>query len=60
MGRVYADVVACCLEGYFGQDDDFPRNDGSDSGAEDDEELRRRRFVEDFERKAVCKIENPV
>lgn len=52
MGRVYADVVLSCLGGNFGE--------GSETRTEDDEELRRRRFLEDFERKVVCTMETPV
>ncbi|KAF5262763.1 hypothetical protein FOXYS1_6513 [Fusarium oxysporum] len=50
MGRVYADVVVNCLKGNFGEGY-IPLHDGSESSAEDDKELRRRRFLEDFERK---------
>ncbi|SCO78746.1 uncharacterized protein FRV6_02959 [Fusarium oxysporum] len=59
MGRVYADVVVNCLKGNFGEGY-IPLHDGSESSAEDDKELRRRRFLEDFERKVVCMIETPV
>ncbi|EWZ52407.1 hypothetical protein FOZG_02179 [Fusarium oxysporum Fo47] len=51
MGRVYADVVVNCLKGNFGEGY-IPLHDGSESSAEDDKELRRRRFLEDFERKS--------
>ncbi|KAG4281134.1 hypothetical protein FPRO06_10039 [Fusarium proliferatum] len=59
MGKVYADVVVNCLKGSFGEGY-IPLQDGSESSAEDDKELRRRRFLEDFERKVVCMIETPV
>ncbi|KAF5632085.1 hypothetical protein F52700_6604 [Fusarium sp. NRRL 52700] len=59
MGKVYADVVVNCLKGSFG-DGYIPLEDGSESSTGDDEELRRRRFLEDFERKVVCMIETAV
>ncbi|KAF5532235.1 hypothetical protein FMEXI_12547 [Fusarium mexicanum] len=59
MGKVYADVVVNCLKGSFGHGY-IPLEDGSESSTGDDEELRIRRFLEDFERKVVCMIETPV
>ncbi|KAH6842425.1 hypothetical protein B0I37DRAFT_381903 [Chaetomium sp. MPI-CAGE-AT-0009] len=62
MGRVYAEIVTCCLEGLgrFGQDSGHPSGNEVESELDNDEELRRRRFLEDLERKVVCKIENPL
>lgn len=60
MGKTYADIVLWCLEGSVDGNDIVAPVDDELGNAVDIEEMRRRQFLADYEKRVVCAIENPI